>query len=149
MAIVNSIATYAGEGFQLIQRVGVAINTATLTITVPATGTISPAVTRGNWRCKCYNGGGTTPGVTSIVVNAKDANNTVQIGCYVPPSTVALTNIAWLDVKGDFIVDTAVASNGGAAGAMTFGGATTFTFVFVQSGTSPTWSADFEIAAAP
>ena len=149
MSIVNSIATYSGEGYQLYQTIGGAVKTGGLTVTVPSTGSISPAVTRGLWRCKVYNAAGTSPTCTSVTVTALDATNTVTIGNFVNTAALSITGTAWMDVKGDFIVDTGVASNGGSAGAMIFGGATSFVFTFVQGGTSPTFSADCEIAAAP
>jgi hypothetical protein len=149
MSIVNSIATYGQEGFQLYQTIGQQVRTGALTVTVPSSGSISPAVTRGLWRVKVYNPGGTSPSITSVTITALDATNTVTIDNFVPTASITITGTAWVDVMGDFIVDTGVASNGGAAGAMIFGGATSFNFVFVQGGTSPTYSVDAEIAAAP
>jgi hypothetical protein len=149
MSIVNSVATYSGEGYQLYQNIGATVKTGSLTVTVPSTGSISPAVTRGLWRTKVYNAGGTAPTITSVTITALDGTNTVTIGNYVNTAALSITGTAWLDVMDDFIVDTGVASNGGAAGAMIFGGATSFVFTFVQGGTSPTVSVDCEIAAAP
>jgi hypothetical protein len=149
MSIVNSIATYSGEGYQLIQNIGAQVKTGGLTISCPSTGSISPAVTRGLWRVKIYNGGGTSPTFTSVTITALDGTNTVTIDNFVATGAISITSTAWVDVCGDFIFDTGVASNGGAAGAMIFGGATSFNFVFVQGGTSPTFNVDLEIAAAP
>ena len=149
MSIVNSIATYSGEGYELIQSTAQVVTAAALTVRVPLTGSISPAVTRGLWRTKVYNPGGTTPSITSVTLTAGDGTNTVTIDNFVNVATLVISTTAYMDVCGDFIIDTAAASTGGLSGTLIFGGATFFTFTFVVSGTSATFSADCEIAAAP
>jgi len=149
MSIVNSIATYGQEGFQIIQSLAQAVSAAALTVRVPTTGSISPAVARGLWRVKVYNPGGTTPSITSVTLTAGDGTNTVTLDNLVPTATLVISSTAYLDVMGDFILDTAATSSGGLSGTLIFGGATFFTFTFVVSGTSATFSVDAEIAAAP
>lgn len=149
MSIVNSIATYSGEGYQLIQSLAQVVSAAALTVKVPTTGSISPAVTRGLWRTKVYNGGGTTPAITSVTLTGTDGTNTVTLDNFVPTSGITISSTAYIDVCGDFIFDTAASSTGGLSGTLIFGGATSFTFTFAVSGTSATFSADCEIAAAP
>lgn len=148
MAIVNSIATYSGEGYQLIQNIGVAILTATpQTVRVPASGSISPAVTRGLWRMKIYN---QTVAISfgSMILQAGDGTNLAQIDDYVPVAALAITATAYVDVCGDFIFDTSTAGGGG-TGTLIFGGATFFNFLVTTTGAGGTAVGDFEIAAAP
>jgi len=153
MAIVNSIATYSGEAYQLLQSTAQAVSAAALTVRVPlasaSPSTFSPAVTRGLWRMKLYNGGGTTPALVSMTLTATDGTNTVTIDNFVPVSAITISSTAYVDVCGDFIFDTAASSTGGTYGTLIFGGATYFTFTFTASGTSYTFSCDAEIAAAP
>jgi hypothetical protein len=149
MAIVNSVATYSGEGFQLIQSLAQAVSAAALTVRVPLTGSISPAVARGLWRCKIYNPGGTTPAITSVTLTAGDGTNTVTLDNFVPTAGITITSTAYIDVMGDFLLDTASSSSGGSSGTLIFGGATFFTFTFAVTGTSASFSADCEISAAP
>lgn len=149
MSIVNSIATYSGEGYQLIQSLAQTVTAAALTVKVPTTGSISPAVTRGLWRVKVYNPGGTTPSITSVTLTGTDGTNTVTLDNFVNIATLVISSTAYMDVCGDFILDTAASSTGGLSGTLIFGGATSFTFTFVVAGTSSTFSVDAEIAAAP
>jgi hypothetical protein len=150
MSIVNSIATYSGEGYQYYSNTGQAVSAAALTVRVPSGSTsISPPVVRGLWRIKLYGGGGTTPALVSVTLTATDGTNTVTLDNFVPVSAITISSTAFVDVCGDFITDTAAASTGGTYGTLIFGGATSFTFTFTASGTSYTFSADAEIAAAP
>jgi hypothetical protein len=153
MSIVNSIATYGQEGFQLLQSTAQAVSAASLTVRVPlasaSPSTFSPAVARGLWRMKLYNGGGTTPALVSMTVTAGDGTNTVTLDNFVPVAAITISSTAYVDVMGDFILDTAASSAGGSSGTLLFGGATFFTFTFTASGTSYTFSCDAEIAAAP
>jgi hypothetical protein len=150
MAIVNSAATFAGVGAQLIQRIGVVILTAApQTVTVPASGSISPAVTRGYFRCKIYNQS-VAVSVTAVQLNASDGTNTVTLDEVSPQAALAITATAYLDLLGDFLLDTAVAASaGGASGTLIFGGATTFNFLVFTTGAGGTASGDFEIVAEP
>lgn len=149
MAIVNSAATFAGIGAEVISNVGAVITTAGSpnTVRVPASGSISPAVTRGYWRCKVYN---TTSAVTltNINVQAADGTNTIVVDQFVPIAVISITATAWVDFLGDFIVDTSTAG-GGATGGLIFGGATFFNFIFNVATASGSCSADCEIVAAP
>lgn len=150
MAIVNSIGTYPGEGWQLYQVTAFALSAAALTCRVPSgTTTISPAVTRGYWRAKIYGAGGTTPAIASLTVNAQDGTNTCTVDAFVPVSAITISSTVYIDTCSDFIFDTASASTGGTYGTMIFGGATYFNFVFTISGTSATFSVDAEIFAGP
>jgi len=150
MAIVNSVAKFAGVGAQLIQRIGVVILTATpQTVTLPASGSISPAVTVGYWRAKIYNQS-VAISVTALQINASDGTNTVTLDEVSPQAALAITATAYLDMDGDFLLDTAPsASAGGGGGTLIFGGATTFNFLVFTSGAGGTASGDFEIAAEP
>jgi hypothetical protein len=148
MAIVNSIATYAGNSFEIVQNIGVVILTAApQTVRVPAAGSISPAVTRGLWRMKIYN---QTVAINfgSLTLQAGDGTNLVQIDDYVPVAALAITATAWVDVCGDFIFDKSVAG-GGATGTLLNFGATFFNFLVTTTAAGGTASGDFEIAAAP
>jgi len=153
MAIVNSIATYSGEGYQILQSTAQTVNAAALTVRVPlasaSPSTFSPAVARGLWRVKLYNGGGTTPALVSVTLTGTDGTNTVTLDNFVPVAAITISTTAYVDVMGDFILDTASSSTGGLSGTLIFGGATYFTFTFTASGTSYTFSCDAEIAAAP
>lgn len=148
MAIVNSIATYAGNSFEYASNIGVVILTAApQTVRVPAAGSISPAVTRGLWRMKIYN---QTVAISfgSAILQAGDGTNLAQVDDYVPVAALAITATAWIDVCGDFIFDTSVAG-GGATGTLLNFGATFFNFLVTTTGAGGTASGDFEIAAAP
>lgn len=148
MAIVNSVATYQPDTSQLIQRVGVAVTqSAGLAIVVPASGSISPAVTRGKARAKIYNQTVAIT-ITNIVLTASDGTNTANIDAWNPPAGVAITATAYVDVMFQFIVDTTTAG-GGATGTLIFGGATTFTFTVASTGAGGTAVGDFEVAAEP
>jgi hypothetical protein len=149
MAIVNSIATYAGNDFQLYQSTAQAISAAALTVRVPLTGSISPTVTRGLWRVKIYNGAGTTPAFLSVTITGTDGTNTVTVGNYNAVSAITISSTAYVDVNGTILFDTAASSTGGQSGTLIFGGATSFTFTLTASGTSYTFSCDAEIAAVP
>ena len=148
MSIVNSIATYSGEGFEYFSNIGVVILTAApQTVRVPASGSISPAVTRGLWRMKIYNQS-VAISFGSLTLQAGDGTNLVQVDDYVPVAALAVTATAWVDVCGDFIFDTSVAG-GGATGTLLNFGATFFNFLVTTTGAGGTASGDFEIAAAP
>lgn len=149
MAIVNSVATYSGQGYELFQRLTVAITVAASpqTVAVPSSGSFSPALTRGLWRCKFYN---TTSAITitSVQLAATDGTNTVTLDNVVPTASLSITATAYLDIMGDFLVDTS-AAGGGATGTLIFGGATVINFVVVSATSSGACSGDFEIAGAP
>lgn len=150
MAITNSVATFTGVGAQLLQRIGVAIVTTGApgqTVTVPSSGSISPAVARGYYRCKIYNQT-VAISVGSIQFNASDGTNTVTLETWTPAAALAITATAYCDIMGDFLLDTTTAG-GGASGSLIFGGATTFNFLVVTSGAGGTAAGDFEVAVEP
>jgi hypothetical protein len=150
MAIVNSVATFTQQGSQLIAVPGVVILTAApQTVRVPLAGSISPAVCRGYWRMKIYN---QTVAISfgSVIVQAGDGTNLVQIDDYVPVAALAISATAWVDVCGDFIFDSLPsATAGGATGALINFGATFFNFLVTTTGAGGTASGDFEISAEP
>ena len=149
MAIINSAATFAGVGVQLIQRVGVVILTAApQTVTLPASGTISPAITRGYGRSKIYNQS-VAISVTAIQLNGSDGTNTVTLDTWAPQAALAITATAYCDIMWDFLLDSITTSAGGGSGTLIFGGATTFNFLVFTTGAGGTAAGDFEIAAAP
>lgn len=149
MAIVNSIATYSGEGYQLIQNIGAAVTATAVTVRVPASGSISPAVTRGLWRVKIYNQT-VAISITNLTLIANDGTNQATIDNFALVAALAIGTTAYVDVCGDFIFDTAVAASaGGVSGTLIFGGATFFQFVINSTGAGGTAVGDFEIAAAP
>jgi hypothetical protein len=112
---------------------------------IPASGTIL-GTTAGRIRFKLYNGGGTTPALTDILVTASDGTNTVPIYWLHPNAAITLSTTQWIDTWFDYLLDTAASgSGGGAAGQLLPGGATSFSFKSTMSGTSPTASLDLEI----
>jgi hypothetical protein len=149
MAIVNSVATFTNQGCELIQVIGTALTFAASpqTIRVPAAGSISPAVTRGYWRCKIYN---QTVAISfgSLNMQAGDGTNLVTIDDFVPVAAIAITATAYVDICGDFIFDTSVAG-GGATGTLLNFGATFFNFIVITTGAGGTAAIDCEIAAEP
>jgi hypothetical protein len=148
MAIVNSCATYAGVAVELVQNIGVVILTATpQTVRVPASGSFSPATTRGYARCKIYNQS-VAISVTAIQLNANDGTNVCTLDTWAPQAALAITATAYCDIMWDFLLDTSTAG-GGATGTLIFGGATFYNFLVFTSGAGGTAAGDFEIAAAP
>jgi len=149
MSIVNSVSTYTGVGNELYTSVNVVLSgTAQQTKTVPATGSFSPAVNRGYWRCKVYNGGGTSPTLTDLTVNGYDGTNTVVVDNFHPGTASTLSATAYVDVLSDFLFDYTTAG-GGASGSLLQYGATVLQFLTTMGGTSPTATADYEVAAQP
>jgi len=149
MAIVNSVATYTGQGSQLSQNIAVAITVAASpqTVTVPKTGSFSPAVTRGMWRCKFY---AMTSALTfnSVNIQATDGTNTVTVDAFVPVAVISITSTAYVDVSGEFIIDSPTTGSG-TVGGLTFGGATVINFIVVTATGSGACSGDFEVSAEP
>ena len=114
MSIVNSVATYSGQGYETYTNTGATVNAAGLTVRVPSGSTsMSPPLFRGCWRFKLYNPGGTTPALVSLTLTATDGTNTVTVANFVPVSAITITSTAYVDVKGDYIIDTAASSTGG------------------------------------
>src|SRR5260370_30952390 len=99
MAIVNSAATFAGVGAQIVNNIAVAIVTTASpgqTVRVPSAGSISPAVARGYARFKLYN---QTVAISfiSCQVQASDGTNTVVLDEIRPPVAGAITAPAYVD----------------------------------------------------
>ena len=149
MAIVNSVATYAGVGCQLLQGTGIALSgTAQQTNNLPTSGSISPNCCRGYVRVKIYNGGGTSPTVVDILTTATDGTNTVTMDNYHPGTATVLSTTSYVDFLADILFDFA-ATAGGAVGCLLNYGATIFKCLTTLGGTSPTATLDWEIAVEP
>lgn len=150
MAIVNSCATFTGVGAQLVQLVGVSFNgTGPTTTRIPSGSTnLSPVVNRGYVRAKIYNGGGTSPTLTDITIQAGDGTNTVGLDNYHPGVAVTLSSTSFADVLFDVLFDS-LATGGGASGALSGGGATFFNVLTTFGGTAPSALGDFELAVEP
>jgi hypothetical protein len=113
---------------------------------IPATGTLSFSTTTGKIRMKVYNGGGTTPALTDVLVTASDGTNSVVIGNSMLHPTVAITLLAsanqFFEYFFEYLLDSG--AGGGASGTLA-GGATSFSVKTTMSGTTPTASLDLEI----
>jgi hypothetical protein len=120
--------------------------TAQQSFPIPASGVLSFQTTTGKIRMKVYNGGGTTPALTDILVTASDGTNSVVIGNSLLHPTVAVTLIAasnqFFEFFFEYLLDSG--AGGGASGTLA-GGATSFSVKTTMSGTSPTASMDLEI----
>ena len=149
MAIVNSIGTFTGVGAQLVALTGISMNGAgPTTTTVPSSGSFSPVVNRGYCRVKVYNGGGTSPTLTDITLQASDGTNTVTLDNFHPGVAVTLSATSFCDWETEFIFDS-LATGGGSTGTLSGGGATTFKVLTTFGGTAPSALMDIEIAATP
>ena len=139
-----------GQGFRndsIYLQSGIALSgTGQQTKTIPATGVIL-GTTAGRIRIKIYNGGGTTPALTDLVVNATDGTNTVQVYSLHPTVAITLSTTSWFDRNFEYLLDmaTLTAGAGGATGQLLPGGATSFNVLTTMSGTTPTASMDLEI----
>lgn len=117
---------------------------------IPLTGVLAPTTTMGRIRLKIYNGGGTTPALTDVLVTGSDGTNTVVIGQAVLHPNVAITLLAsgnqWLEFIFDYLFDVG-SPGGGASGQLSsaIGGANSFSVKTTLSGTAPTASMDMEI----
>jgi hypothetical protein len=149
MAIVNSAATFAGVGAQIIQNIGTVVTTAASpqTVRVPAAGSISPAVARGYLRAKIYNQT-VAASFTVLLVQAGDGTNLITVAEFAPAVAVVIAATTWVDVLDDFLIDTSTAG-GGATGTLIFGGATFFNFIFTVTGAGGSLSVDCEVIAEP
>jgi hypothetical protein len=150
MAIVNSIATTSagfGSG-QLVQRAGITLGSGT-TVSLPASGAISPNIYRGKIRLKVYNGTGTNVALTAILFQITDGTNTVVIWEFNPSAAVSLTSTQYLDLEKDFLVD--YGAGGGATGTLLgpASGAIVIQFTPTLSGSSPAATGDFEVVGEP
>ena len=118
---------------------------------IPSTGTLAVTSTAGRIRIKIYNGGGTSPVLADLVVNAGDGTNTIIIGQSILHPTVAcpLITARWFDYEFEYILDVATSGAGGVVSGQlsgTVGGANIFNVLTTLGGTSPTASMDVEIA---
>jgi hypothetical protein len=147
MAIQNSIANFPGVGGELYQNIAVAIaqGSSPQAVSVPSSGSFSPAITRGWFRFKIY-GETTAITISSVVVTATDGTNTVSFSSYSP--SLAITSTAYIDKCEAFNFDTTTAG-GGATGSLIFGGATSFTFTVTDTGSSGACKGDFEVYGEP
>lgn len=116
------------------------------TFPIPATGTLL-GTTIGKIHIKIYNGGGTSPTLTNILVQASDGTNLVPIFEYHPNTALALSTTSWFERIFDYLVDAVTGSSGsgGAVGQLIAGGATSFNVLTTLGGTSATASMDLEI----
>ena len=168
MAINVSIQrTFPGFGVSTLssiqQATGIAVTSGTAYY-VPGTtsnsvaGLLVPTITVGRVRVKIYNGAGTTPTVLSVLVQAYDGTNLVQVDqFYVPtsnPTPPTVSTTAWFDWYTDFCVDTATGStSGGAVGQLISassatsgnGGIQCLKITPTLGGTSPAATMDVEV----
>src|SRR5690242_643118 len=149
MSIVNSVGTFTGVGAQLIQLQNVSMNGAGPTTTrIPSGSTnLSPVVNRGYVRVKVFNGGGTSPTLTDITVQAGDGTNTVTLDNFHPGVAVTLSSTSFADVLFDVLFD-ALATGGGSTGTLS-SGATFFNILTTFGGTAPSALMDIELAVEP
>lgn len=149
MAIVNSVATAGpgyGSGF-LTQRLAIAVASGT-TYSVPATGSVNGnPIYRGKIRVKIYNGAGTSPTVTELVLQITDGTNTVVLDDVKPTATIALSSTAWFDYVKEFIVDYSTAGGGATGTLLGPGTAAAIVIQVIPSlgGTSPAATMDVEV----
>lgn len=143
-----------GQGFRqdsLLVQTGLALSgTVQQSFPIPASGTLALTFTAGKLRIKIYNGGGTTPALTDIVVTAGDGTNNITIGELLLHPTVAITLSAtsWLEFEDEFLLDVATSgAGGGASGQLSavVGGANQMSIKTTLSGTAPTASMDLEL----
>lgn len=145
-------STFPGYGVgvrndSVYYQAGIALSTTGQgTSPIPATGTIL-GTTRGKIHIKIYNGGGTSPTLTDLLVNATDGTNTVAVFEYHPTVACTLTTTHWFERIFDYLLDQVTGStgSGGAAGQLINGGAVTFNVLTTLGGTTPTASMDLEI----
>jgi hypothetical protein len=123
--------------------------TAQQTKHIPATGSLvsPPGTTTGRINIKIYDGSGTSPTLTDILVQATDGTNTVPIFEYHPNVALALSTTSWFNRYFDYLLDTAsaTASAGGTTGQLLPGGATSFNILVTLGGTSPGALMDLEL----
>ena len=143
--------TFPGEGVSVrndsvYYQSGITLSTTgAVSNPIPATGVIL-GTTAGKIRIKIYNGGGTSPTIVNIQVNASDGTNTVPLYTYHPTTALALSTTSWFDTYIAYLLDTASSTtNGGAVGQLIAGGATSFSVITTLGGTTPTASMDLEI----
>ena len=151
MAIVNSVGTATagyGSGY-LVQKVAQPLVDGANTITLSTS--VVP-LARGKIRVKVYGAAGTSPALTDIYATATDGTNTVRLGALSlhPAAAVALSTTSWVEMIGEFLLDTGLVSgNGGASGDLIGTGATSFSVVITISGTGETATADVELCGEP
>lgn len=130
-------------------RTGISLSTTgQQTNTIPATGTLSPGTTVGRLRIKIYNGGGTSPTLIDLLVQASDGTNTIPVYSNHPNVAFAISTTSWFDRYFEYLLDTATvtANAGGANGQLLPGGVTSFNILTTLGGTTPTASMDLELA---
>lgn len=120
---------------------------------LPSTSTWNPGFSTFKFRCKVYNGAGTSPTLTDLALTASDGTNTVTIWVFHPNAAVTLSTTSWFDSGPiDCIVDTAASGNGGGAVGQLIaptssaaGGVTSLTLKTTLGGTSPAATLDMEV----
>ena len=118
---------------------------------IPATGVLVPTTTAGRIRLKIYNGGGTSPTLTDLVITATDGTNTITLlqSLVHPTVAVAITATAWMEFEFEYLLDVATSgAGGGASGQLSslIGGANAFSVKTTMGGTTPTALMDLELA---
>ena len=133
MAIVNSIAKFAGIGGQLLQRAAISLAAGPQNNNIVSSGTVSPTFTAGVARVHIYNGGGAnTTVVTGVTVS--DGTNTVFI--FPTTAAIAVPNVAGSGV--DYTIEFSVDIN-----------ANQMTVTTTVGGTTTTASMDIELFMTP
>jgi hypothetical protein len=134
MSFVNRLALIS-PGFgspitndSLLLSAGNSLSDGANTITL---GSLAPTVRSGWVRVKCYNGTGTSPAVSTVVITATDGTTTETIYVRNPAAATAISTTAFVD----FIVPFLLEIN-----------ANSFSFVITMTGTGEGGKADIEIA---
>lgn len=120
------------------------------TFPFPSSGTFSTSFTAGKIRLKIYNGGGTTPAVSDLVVRFTDGTNTIFPcqGVYHPTAAQTLSATLWLEWMFEFVLDvaTTAGTGGGSIGQLlaSVGGANAGAVLTTMTGTAPTATMDLD-----
>jgi len=118
---------------------------------IPAAGLLAPTCSAGRIRLKVYNGAGTTPTVTDIIVQAKDGTNTILLGGgFLHPNVgVLISATQWLEFEFEFVIDvaTTAGAGGGSIGQLlaSVGGASTLSVITTMTGAGGTASLDIDL----
>jgi len=132
MTFKNSIADVTigfGNCIPVVLQ-NVALSGTTNTITIPASGSFAPTLSKGYVRVHVYGGGGTSPTVALTSVTFSDGTNTVLIAGNAVANTLSAT------ASCDFLIPFELDIN-----------ATSCVIVLTLAGTSPTATADCAIGA--
>jgi hypothetical protein len=148
-AIVAGISSGLRQD-SVYQNLNVALSGASQSNTLPSSGTFPIAYSTGWCRLKIYNGGGTSPTLTSLKVSASDGTNSVLIFAFNPSGAHNLSATSWFDECFDFLVDVAATGSGGGASGqfIALNGISSLTIATNLGGTSPTATLDAECLMA-